>query len=49
MGIGSKLRERRQELNLSRSQLAEKIHVTPLQLLIMKMGSAIRNLIFLYP
>lgn len=29
MGIGSKLRERRQELNLSRSQLAEKIHVTP--------------------
>ncbi len=29
MGIGSKLRNRRQELNLSRSQLAEKIHVTP--------------------
>lgn len=29
MGIGSKLRNRRQELNLSRCQLAEKIHVTP--------------------
>lgn len=29
MGIGSKLRTRREELGLSRSQLAQKIHVTP--------------------
>lgn len=28
MGIGEKLRKRRQDLNLSRNQLAEKIHVT---------------------
>lgn len=49
MGIGSKLRERRQELNLSRSQLAEKIHVTPSAIANYEKGSAIRNLIFLYP
>ena len=29
MVIGEKLRSRRQEQNLSRNQLAEKIHVTP--------------------
>jgi len=29
MGIGEKLRFRRQELNISRSDLAKKIHVTP--------------------
>lgn len=29
MGIGDKLRKRRQELQITRNQLAEKIHVTP--------------------